>query len=167
MRKIAIVCGFMLCLPLISAAQDFPRLELFTGVSYLRGNLDLNFKGFDISAAANFNRWFGLAADFSGHYFNRAKVYSGLVGPRFTYRNDSRVSPYANFMIGAVSLGNGFSSDRSFAWAAGAGFDVKVHKNIAIRVLDATYLQLHENGYTSKNGRLSTGILWCFGESGK
>jgi opacity protein-like surface antigen len=165
MRKLAIVCGFVLCLPLISAAQDFPRLELFTGVSYLRGNLDANFKGFDVSAAGNFNRWVGVVGDVSGHYVQGLKLYSFLFGPRFTYRNDGRVSPYANFLLGSVRLSDG-GSDSVFGWAVGGGVDVKVHKNVAIRILDATYLQLHENGYKSKNGRLSTGIVWRFGGSG-
>ena len=77
------------------------------------------------------------------------------------------MSPYANFLLGSVRLSSFFGSDSVFGWAVGGGVDVKVHKNVAIRVLDATYLQLHENGYKSKNGRLSTGIVWRFGSGGK
>jgi opacity protein-like surface antigen len=162
MKKFAIVCVFCLYVPFISAAQDVPRLELFTGVSYLRGNLDANFKGFDVSAAVNANRWFGLAGDFSGHYFEGFKVHSFLFGPRFTYRNRSRVSPYANFLLGSVRLGDS-RSDGVFGWALGGGVDVKLRHSIAIRALDATYLQLQKDTFRSKNGRLSTGIVWRFG----
>jgi hypothetical protein len=162
MKRIAIVCILFLCFPLISAAQEVPRLELFTGVSYLRGNLDANFRGFDVSATINANRWFGVAGDFSGHYIDGYKVHSFLFGPRFTYRNSSRVSPYANFLLGSVQLGDN-RLDSVFGWALGAGVDVRLRHAIAIRALDVTYLQLHENIYRSHNGRLSTGIVWRFG----
>lgn len=161
MKRILSLCLIVICFPLIAAAQDHPRGEIFTGYSYLRGDLDANFSGFDLSATGNLNRWFGVTADFSGHYYQGFKVHSFLFGPKFTFRGDSRVNPYLHTMIGVVRLGSG-GSNTAFGWAAGGGLDVRVHRNIAIRAIDMTYLQLRESGYGFHNGRLSSGLVWRF-----
>jgi len=38
-----------------------------------------------------------------------------------------------------------------------------VHKSIAMRAIDITFLQLRENRFISNNGRLSSGVAWRFG----
>jgi opacity protein-like surface antigen len=158
MRKISLLCLMLFWLPLVAAAQDYPKAEIFTGYSYLRGNLDANFSGFDISATVNLNRWLGATADFSGHYYQGFKLHSFLFGPKITFRGDGRINPYLHTMVGPVRL----ESVSVFGWAAGGGIDVKVHRNIAIRAIDMTYLLLTKNGYNSHNGRLSSGIVWRF-----
>ena len=72
------------------------------------------------------------------------------------------MNPYFDTMIGAARLSNGGSST-VFAWAAGGGIDIKVHKNLATRVIDMTYLLLRDNGFNSGHGRLSSGLVWGFG----
>jgi opacity protein-like surface antigen len=158
MRKITLLCLMLFWLPLIAAAQDYPKAEIFAGYSYLRGDLDANLSGFDVSATANLNRWLGATADFSGHYYKGFELHSFLFGPKFTFRENSRVNPYLQAMIGPVRM----ESITVFGWAVGGGIDVKVHRNIAIRAIDMTYLQMQRNGYYSKNGRLSSGIVWRF-----
>jgi opacity protein-like surface antigen len=161
MRKTSILCLMILCLPLIAAAQEYPKAEIFAGYSYLRGNLDLNLSGFDVSATSNLNRWFGVTADFSGHYYRDFKVHSFLFGPKITYRGGSRINPYLHSMLGAVRLSES-GSNTVFGWASGGGIDVQVHKNLAIRAIDVTYLLLRDHGYNSHNGRLSSGIVLRF-----
>jgi opacity protein-like surface antigen len=161
-KKISMLCVIVLCLPLVAAAQEYPRAEIFTGYSYLRGDLDANFSGFDVSATGNFNSWFGVTADVSGHYIEGFKLYSFLFGPKVTFRGSDRVNPYLHTLVGTVRLSN-FGSDNVFGWAAGAGIDIKVHRKIAIRVIDITYLLLRDHGYNSHNGRLSSGLVWRFG----
>jgi hypothetical protein len=159
MRKISLLCLMVFWLPLIATAQDYPKAEIFTGYSYLRGQyLDVNLSGFDLSATANLNGWFGATADFSGHYYKGFGMHSFLFGPKFTFRGDSRVHPYLHTMIGPVRM----EFTTLFGWAAGGGIDVTVHRNIAIRAIDITYLLLSKNGYNSHNGRLSSGIAWRF-----
>src|SRR5947207_1245557 len=100
MRKLLFVASLLLLLPLAALAQDKPKVEVFGGYSYLRSDDDffsdhLDLHGWNVSATGNLNKWFGVKADFSGHYTSvtispgvKADV-SGhlfLVGPQFAYR---------------------------------------------------------------------------------
>ncbi|PYP83742.1 MAG: hypothetical protein DMF61_22370 [Blastocatellia bacterium AA13] len=163
MRQILLMLVVTLFLPLAAAAQDHPKVEVFTGYSYLRGDLDANFHGWEASATGNLNKWFGVTADFSGHYVNGLNIHSFLFGPKFTYRGSGRVNPYFQTLFGGVHFG-GFGSNTALGWASGGGIDVKVHKKVAIRVVDVTYLLIHDNGVNSSNGRVSTGVVWRFGD---
>jgi opacity protein-like surface antigen len=162
MRKSILICSVILCLPFIAAAQDYPKVEVFTGYSYFRGDLDANFHGWNASVAGNFNRWFGVVGDVSGHYVDNFNVHLFQAGPKFTYRGNERVNPYVQTLLGGARLSNGFS-DTVFAWTTGGGIDIKVHKNVAIRVIDASYVLLRNEGESAHNGRLSTGVVWRFG----
>jgi hypothetical protein len=106
-----------------SPAQDIQRFEAFGGYSFTHdsglGWLDLNsnFSGWDSSSTVFLNRWFGVTADFSGHYGsktepvlylgeqptgkvkNTASSYTYLFGPHFTYRR-SRYAPFAESLFG-------------------------------------------------------------------
>ena len=163
MRKLILMCGIIVCAPLLAVAQDYPKAEVFTGYSYLRGNLNANFNGWNASVTGNVNNWFGVTADFGGHYVSGFNVHTFTFGPKFTYRGKNRVEPYFQTLFGGARFGNG-GSTTAFALATGGGLDVKVNKNVAIRVIDVTYLYLRDNGVISSNGRLSTGIVWRFGE---
>jgi hypothetical protein len=163
MRKILMFFGILLYSPLIAAEKDYPKAEIFTGYSWLNGSVDRNFGGADVSIAGNFNKWFGVVADFSGHYRGGERVHSFLFGPKFTSRGKGRVNPYFQTLFGAALLSSGVGSDTHFCWAAGGGVDVKVHKNVAIRVIDMTYLLIRENSVNLSNGRLSSGLVWRFG----
>lgn len=68
-----------LILSMCAAAQDAPKVEVFTGYSFnrvafpLSSNFDIgnghgNLQGWDVSAAVNPLRWVGLEADFAGYY---------------------------------------------------------------------------------------------------
>lgn len=58
------------------------------------------------------------------------------------------------------------NGDCVFCWAAGGGIDVKMHRNIAIRAIDMTYILLRDHGYSSHNGRLSAGLVWRLSGNG-
>jgi opacity protein-like surface antigen len=164
MRRLILISGITLCLPLVGVAQDHPKAELFTGYSYLRGDFDANFHGWNVSVAGNLNNWFGVVGDVSGHYLeNGAKLHSFLAGPKFTHRGSERVNPYCQTLIGAVIANADSFDETSFGWTAGGGLDVKVHKNIAIRVIEANYLLTRFSGLNQHNGRLSAGVVWRFG----
>lgn len=162
MRKTLLVSGIILLLPLITAGQEYPKAEVFGGYSYLRGDFDANFHGWNASVAGNPTRWFGVVADFSGHYFDEFKVHSFLFGPRFTYRGNDRVNPYVHTLFGAVRASNG-SSETAFGWTVGAGLDIKVSKNVAVRVIEVNYLLTRFDDLNQHNGRLATGLVWRFG----
>ncbi len=165
MRRVRWFCVVWVCLPSFAAAQDYPKAEIFTGYSYLRGtDLNANFNGFGVSAAVSANRWFGVTSDFSAHFHNPygPNVHSLLFGPKFTYRQQSHFNPYFQVLVGAT-WGITWEPNRVFTWGAGGGFDVKVHKRVSIRILDITYLMLRQHYTNSSNGRLSTGLVWHLG----
>jgi opacity protein-like surface antigen len=178
MRRL--VCASALCvlLPIIALGQETPKVELFGGYSYLRGkgttipfradeNTDMH--GWNISVARNVNDWFGLVADFSGHYSERISRFGNsggeftsrtnknmhlfLFGPRFTLDKNKRISPFAHSLFG-VALARTKIEDRfeqqtpfkasnldaGFAAAFGVGLDIKLSKKIALRLVQADYV---------------------------
>src|SRR5260370_8083374 len=91
MTKICVLLVLCLLLGAFSVAQEFPRVEVFGGYSYMHfkpeGATGLNLSyGWNSAMQFNVNRLIGFKADVSGHYgtpvprvdFNS---YSFLVGP--------------------------------------------------------------------------------------
>jgi len=79
MHKLSAVLMVLFALGLIAHAQETPKVEVFTGYSFVsagfpfstdpaagNGNGVLN--GWNFSAAVNANRWVGVVADFGGYY---------------------------------------------------------------------------------------------------
>lgn len=164
MRKLFLISAIIFSLPLIGAAQDYPKAEVFTGYSYLRGDFNANFQGWNASVTGNVNRWIGVVGDVSGHYLgNGANLHSFLFGPKFSYRGNERVTPYFQTTLGAVRANSDFLDETAFGWTVGGGLDVKVHKNVAIRVIEVDYLRTSFSGWSQQNGRLSAGVVWRFG----
>jgi outer membrane protein OmpA-like peptidoglycan-associated protein len=181
-----------------------PKAELFVGYSYLRaipapaaGNRLVWMNGGSTSLALNFNRYLGIVGDF-GAYTNSQMLFQGgyvgtvdvdnanvgafsyLFGPRLSFRNHGRVTPYVQALFGGmhaneVTLSNcTFSctflpSEDTFAWAAGGGLDIRVKRHFAIRLIQAEYLmtrfQDFSTGATASQNdmRLSSGIVFRFG----
>lgn len=57
----------------LAAAQDTPRFEAFGGYAYANASKTFalhrpNLNGWNASLTGNFNRWFGVTADFGGYY---------------------------------------------------------------------------------------------------
>lgn len=163
MRKLLFITGIVLLLPVIAAAQEHPKVEIGAGYSYLRGDLDANFNGWNFSIAGNPSNWFGVVGELGGVYFDEVKLHTFLVGPKFSYRGHERLNPYVQTLVGGAHLSNGDGLG-GFAWTLGGGLDVKVNSNFAIRVFEATYLLTRfDDDFTLHNGRLSAGIVFRFG----
>lgn len=177
MRKAAVLAGLLLFLAsLPGMAQDYPKYEIFGGYSYLHGDtggsgVSLNLNGWNASLSYNVKSWAGLTADFDGHYgtplgasFN---LHNFLFGPTFSHRSD-KWSVYVHTLFGASRAGGDITSVAAFGMALGGGVDVKVRKNLALRVVQADYLMTRfDPGITSLNGtqnnfRLSTGVVFHF-----
>jgi opacity protein-like surface antigen len=187
MKQLWLITGLLFLLPLTAKAQeDTPKVEVFTGYSYLRadGERDTgtNLNGWNVSMAVNAKRWLGFVSDFSGHYgrerfFNAGgeikrdqAVHTFLFGPRFSFRNSSRVTPFAQALFGGVhgrNEGDTFinppSSQTAFGLAAGGGLDIKVNDTLAFRVVQADYLLGNFKGNRQNNARLSTGLVFRIG----
>ena len=165
----------MLCAAwaLPASAQDAPKAEAFLGYSFFRlsGGNGLNVPGgWHASLAGNFNRYFGLVGDFSGHYKSiggaNFNVHTFTFGPRFTYRSEKPVEAFGHFTVGGVRVGAGAAgfgvSDTSFAFTIGGGVDIKASPRVAIRPVQLDYVARVAGGNTQNNLRYSAGVVFRF-----
>lgn len=159
--------ALLLCLAAAGVqAQDAPKAEIFTGYSFSRleggsGLSGINLNGWNAAITGNVNSWFGVTADFSGHYGSTTfdagiTRHSFLFGPKVTYRGgNGKVSPFAHALFGAVRAHRGIAnpgplgtplpllpaaSETAFGMALGGGVDYNVNDRVAIRLIQAEYL---------------------------
>ncbi len=176
MRKACLVMILLLLLSVQAVAQDTPKAEVFGGYSYAGGN----FHGWNASLTGNVNKWFGLTADFSGHYGGaidedgfdeRQRAHSYLFGARFSARR-KRVMPFAHTLVGASTLKTeltGFGqrflfSDTGFALVLGGGLDIEINDRVAIRAIQLDYLRTNFFNETQNKGRIAFGVVFRFGK---
>lgn len=149
--------------------------ELFGGYSYLHegGN---GFNGWTATLIGNVNRWFGIAADFDGHYRSGTEDGAAIsehengftFGPHFALHNRSRVTPFAFTLVGgahsSVQTDRGGATANGFAMNLGGGLDVRVNERLSARVIqvDAAYTRFNGAGTTAP--RISAGMVLHFGK---
>ena len=153
MRRVSLFFCLLVA-PTVAMAQEFPRAEIFGGYSYFHldtqgvtgatldqicntvspgtcpaGTFQVHpgFNGWNAAAQYNLNSWFGVKADFSGHYGTLVtanfptqtvppvfrfsgppeRSYNFLFGPAVTYRGHKYI-PFAHALLGAnhISFGN-------------------------------------------------------------
>jgi outer membrane protein OmpA-like peptidoglycan-associated protein len=145
--------------PHIKPGTDYPHEELSLLYSYFHmapgNNLPkADFNGGSGSFAYNFNRYLGLAGDFGGYHSGdyagvqniSTNIFSYMVGPRVSFRNDSIVTPFVQLLLGGAHrgggpavLGNGPSLN-GFALATGGGLDWTLTKRFALRLPQIEYM---------------------------
>jgi len=133
----------------------------FTAPNGTKFNESFNCAGGGGTFAYNFTSLLGIAADLGGcKYFGEtipalsSKVsgndFTYMFGPRFTFRSASAFRPFfeVNFGGNRLSLscnsgtpcsGITYTKD-AFALTAGGGFDIKLSKKFALRLIQAEYL---------------------------
>jgi hypothetical protein len=171
MRKF-IAIGLLLGLFSLGAfAQEMetaPKAEIFGGYQYTRFDGGVNANGWDTAVTGNLNRWFGIAADFSGAYKSQSGAsfhnYTYTFGPVVSWRHNENFTPFAHFLAGgfhaSAALGGLSGSDGGFAMMFGGGVDVKATKRVAVRAIQFDWLSLRSNGFSDNNNmRISTGLL--------
>ena len=158
-------------------AQDFSKIDIFAGYSYVRDNPStsgvsgFNLHGGSASVAYNVNHWLGGVADFGGYHANNVlgsgadtTISTYLFGPRFSYRKYERVTPFAQTLFGLAHTGG---DNNSFAASFGGGVDLKITRSISFRPAQVEYLltrfpEITSNRETQNNLRVSTGIVLHF-----
>ena len=174
MRKLIGVVLFLCLVSLMAAAQEAGgKAQIFGGYQYTRFDGGLNTNGFNGAASVNLNRWFGVAADFSGTYGSQSgvsdKFYTYTFGPQVSMHSGS-LTPFAHFLIGgahaSASTSSGgttlSASSSGMAMMFGGGVDVGKH-NLALRLAQFDWLNTRFNGVSdSNNMRLSTGLVIRF-----
>lgn len=197
------LAAFMLLgLPVWAAQEDYPKAEVFGGYSYSSidpgkyrtpsGTTPIdrgNGNGWGASFNGNVNQYFGLTADFAGHYGNFKgtglpssdfRVHEFLFGPTVSARGKN-VTGFAHVLLGAARFRTpGFSfgefrfpgaSATKFAMGIGGGVDLNVNRNVAVRAIEFDYLPVRIHGDVagvpnasnwSQSVRLKTGIVFKF-----
>lgn len=190
--------------------HETPKVEVFLGYSRfgtgsnntVTGNRMVGLNGGSASVAFNFNRYLGIVGDFGGYDDSQVQLtgtgvnqplvvnssgtaYTYLFGPRLSFRNDTRFTPFAQVLAGgvhasAVTVNNCAGAgcavlpvQSSFAFTGGGGLDIRLTHHISIRAVQAEYMltrfQGVANGVATGSGasqndlRLSSGLLFAFG----
>ncbi|MBW4028614.1 MAG: hypothetical protein HIU93_14660 [Acidobacteria bacterium] len=193
-----------------SRPADYPKVEIFAGFTHfgtplsdtVSGNRMIGLNGGSASVAFNFNRYLGLVGDFGGYDDSRLQLtgtganqpftvdssgtaYTYLFGPRLSYRNSTRFTPFAQALFGGVhasavtvsgcsgSACTPLPSQNSFAMTAGGGLDIRLTRHFSIRPVQAEYMMTRfadvsagaSTGSSSMQNdlRLSSGVLFGFG----
>jgi len=195
MRRSMFIAAMLLLFPLRAMAQETPTAEFFGGYSYFHRESGDNLNGWNASIAANLNKWFGLVADFSGHYDSSSsrfqisqpgfplistssetttRLHTFMMGPRFSYRKNEKITPFAHILLGAARLHNGFDATFSgghtsfsfnstrFSGAVGGGLDVRLSKLLALRVVQAEYVFQDFGSSNHNHARVSVGLVFRF-----
>lgn len=157
-----------------ACAQDAPKAELSAGYSFFRAGFSggVNQQGGSVSLAGNINRWLGIVGDFGVYhaspYGSSLNTYIFQVGPRFSARSHSRITPFAQVLLGGshltASSGGSSGAVTPFTVSAGGGVDVGLSPRIALRP-EIEYLALRDNGSTLNCARASLSLVFRFGGS--
>jgi hypothetical protein len=180
MRKIITAIATFPFFALVAAATDFPKTEAFLGYNFVRFNPNSGFvPSFNANGGGgqfvyNVDKWIGGVFDMGAvtkgtlQGFNiNTTVLNFVAGPRVTYHNHSRFTPFAQVLFGGAYstasarvslLPDGTvippgiivppdlpitarlnASHTGFAMFAGGGLDIKVNKHIAFRPIGADY----------------------------
>jgi len=175
------------------AEPQSSRVAIFGGYSYMRaGTLftgtPINLHGASFSTALYLHHWIGIVGDVGVyHAANIANQFSLTVssyqlGPRLRFPNQTRFTPYGQFLIGGghaggtlytSPLGPGLApigTNNSFLYTVGGGVDCRLNNRIGVRIVQAEYLRsefLNGSivGHQQNNLRLSAGLLFNFGKN--
>lgn len=174
MKRMVLLVAILIATTVVATAQEFPRVEVFGGYSYLNVGSSGQQKGFGLNgwnaqASVNLTSWLGATADFGGNYGSPFAVsihnYSYLFGPTLSYRAQ-HVVPFAHALFGgghvSGSIGGLSSSQNAFAMAIGGGIDIPFKGHFGVRVAQLDWLRT-QYFHTSQNGfRVSTGVMFNF-----
>ena len=179
-RKIALSLLLVL-IPGFASAQTgvAPRWELFTGYSYMRMNSEsfgfannANLNGWNAAGTFNINLKWSVTLDLSGHYGSQLRDFNYMIGPQYTWRRD-KSKFFVHGLIGkaqdrvdiTVGTKSGFQGVGR-AFAGGGGYDWDWSPRFTFRVVQADYINGNSFGKTQNNVRISTGVIFHFGEIG-
>ena len=106
----------------MAGATDIPKYEVFLGYTYVRANqfnqetgLGKTIGGFDMNGGSaqfiyNFNKWVSGVADIGAVTKQNVGIINAdntttfyLFGPRFSYHNHSRFTPYGQIVFGGAT----------------------------------------------------------------
>lgn len=167
--------------PGFAAAQSgvAPRWEVFGGYSYLRLDSPTfgfanysNLNGWNAAGTFNLNLKWSATLDLSGHYGSQLRDFTYMIGPQYTWRRDKskffvhglfgKTQDRVDITVGTKSGFQGVGR----AFGGGGGYDWDWSPRITFRVVQADYIGGNSFGKTQNNIRVSTGVIFHFGQIG-
>lgn len=163
--------------------EQAPKNEFALGFSTIREDSDpdrFNTYGFNAAYTRYLTERFGLTGEFGAHFRQRGALdiskYTYLGGitvlPFEGATTEDRATVFTHALFGAANnrftFDNGVTrvstSDTALAMALGGGVDLKVNKNVAVRLFQAEYAPTFFGNDQQHNFRLSTGLVLRFGD---
>jgi hypothetical protein len=177
-------------------AQSINKIDVFLGYSYVRAHPtndpddptffvppaplpNFNLHGGEAAVAYNFNRHISGVFDFAGYESSRlyapfpwmrGTMYTFLVGPKFTFQNHSRITPYTQVLFGPAFTGSHLFLEQNqteFSMTVGGGVDFRVNRRLSLRPVQTDYLLTHfkedSSPFTRRvqnNLRLGVGVVF-------
>jgi len=85
-------------------------------------------------------------------------LYGFLGGFRFVLTRGSRLTTFAQALVGAETFSSPGFTEAGFAFQPGGGLDIALHRRVAIRV-QGDFRMGFEEGVMFKEARFTTGIV--------
>ena len=175
-RKVLLLISVLLVSVAAVTQESGSKLDVFGGYSYFNGSTSgaagrFNLNGWNAQGTYNFTHWLGATADFGGYYGSPFQVsandYTFLFGPTLNVRVP-HCTPFAHALFGVdrfhASVLGGSGTDSAFAMAIGGGLDIPIKGIFAIRAAQLDWLRTNHFDNGQNNMRLSTGVVFRFGE---
>ena len=165
MKKLMMVAFVGAFLATVARGQETPVADVAVGYSLIQvisGSSISTANGGNGSTAVNFNRWLGAAGDFGLYHASPIKGLAAgtyTFGPRFSYRHWTRLTPFAEVLLGGVRY-----SANGFVFGTGGGVDIALDTSarFALRQ-EVEYFGFHANGGMTNTVRVGIGIVFRIG----
>lgn len=187
-NRITKIAAVLLGLMGAASAQNLSSSNVFAGYSFIGANLSsgqhANLNGWKVSAEKKYLPFFGIVADFSGHYGSKDLPLNSCTGSsqaqclvsssvsehyfqagvRGSYATE-RIRPFFELLFGAVHIsesGPGLSnSNNSFVETLAAGLDGRITRRLGWRA-DAGLVKTGSFFFQQNSVRASTGLVFYF-----
>lgn len=170
MKVVVSLLAFLSFLAAVGRGQEYSKLDLFGGYSYMRANpsggalASFNMNGGEASLAYNANSWLSGVVDIGGYHTSRditlpctltscpaeqhfeGNTWTYLFGPRLSYRHLGRFTPFGQVLFGVAHDTSNVlltSNQTHFAMTLGGGVDYRLAHRLSLRPLQVDYLLTH------------------------
>ena len=143
--------------PALAQDQTVPKVDVFAGYQWLNpgGNVPATpttsvklpglAKGLGASVTYNFDKNWGLSADYGGNFNSFASENTFSIGPRYMWRTEG-MNIFAHTLLSLNMLDvTGLPGKKGIGAVLGGGFDLPITKMFTWRVLEADYVWARHN----------------------
>lgn len=171
----------VLAIPTFAQTEVKNDTEFYIGYQFVRVNPDIKQPNFRFDRTSDLNganasltqyvsKNIGVTGELGANFDTenaRTGLYTAMGGLTIKGNREKTIQPFIRGLAG-VSVFRAdddrrifpAKNDLGFAWAVGAGLDVKVGERVKLRLLQADYLQTNNYNKPQNNLRLGAGIVF-------